>query len=207
MDKNNPNDPGFTLTLSQRTEYDQMVKAAAKHLEVDPTYLQFFKTQSYREAPGHALRCTYDGTLKDLLVYFRPKQPKKMFYQKLAIPIHELENKKQIKCTYLSTDQVNFCLVWLLYHHQGISPIAKIAIAILIFIKFGIAIAILIAIWKKIADLLGDLFSYYQKDFFFCFHIKMPTNNNYNMLRKDWGHIIISEITNLIVYLKILENW
>ena len=106
MDKNNQNDPGFTLTLSQRTEYDQMVNAAAKYLEVDPTYLQFFKTQSYREAPGHALRCTYDGTLKDLLVYFRPKQPKKMFYQKLAIPIHELENKKQIKCTYLSTDQV-----------------------------------------------------------------------------------------------------
>lgn len=105
VDKNNPNDVGFTLTLSQRTEYDQMVKAAAKYLELDPTYLQFFKTQSYREAPGHALRCTYDGTLKDLLVYFRPKQPKKMFYQKLAIPIHELENKKQIKCTYLSTDQ------------------------------------------------------------------------------------------------------
>lgn len=106
IDKNNPNDQGFTLTLSQRTEYDQMVKAAAKHLEMDPTYLQFFKTQSYREAPGHALRCTFDGTLKDLLVYFRPKTPKKMFYQKLAIPIHELENKKQIKCTFLSTDQV-----------------------------------------------------------------------------------------------------
>ena len=106
IDKNNPNDLGFTLTLSQRTEYDQMVKAAAKHLEMDPTYLQFFKTQSYREAPGHALRCTFDGTLKDLLVYFRPKTPKKMFYQKLAIPIHELENKKQIKCTFLSTDQV-----------------------------------------------------------------------------------------------------
>ena len=94
------------MTLSQRTEYDQMVIAVAKYLEVDPTYLQFFPTQNYREAPGHALRCTYDGTLKDLLVYFRPKQPKKMFYQKLAIPIHELENKKQIKCTYLSTDQV-----------------------------------------------------------------------------------------------------
>ncbi len=106
VDKNLPNDPGFTLTLSQRTEYEQMVEATAKHLEVDPTYLQFFKTQSYREAPGHALKCTYDGTLKDLLVYFRPKMPKKMFYQKLAIPIHELENKKQIKCTFLSTDQV-----------------------------------------------------------------------------------------------------
>ena len=52
---------------------------------------------------------------------------------------------------------------------QGISPIAKIAIAISIFIKFGIAIAISIAIWFKIADRdrsfaiadrLGDLFSY-----------------------------------------------
>ena len=43
-----------------------MVSAAAKYLEVDPTYLQFFKTQSYREAPGHALRCTYDGKLLSL---------------------------------------------------------------------------------------------------------------------------------------------
>ena len=119
IDKNNPNDQGFTLTLSQRTEYDQMVKAAAKHLEMDPTYLQFFKTQSYREAPGHALRCTFDGTLKDLLVYFRPKTPKKMFYQKLAIPIHELENKKQIKCTFLSTDQVwNSTLFWKKRHDR-----------------------------------------------------------------------------------------
>ena len=48
---------------------------------------------------------------------------------------------------------------------QGIIPIAKIAIAIWIFIKFEIAITI----WKKIADrdptfaiadLLGDLFAY-----------------------------------------------
>merc|ERR1712008_8892 len=45
VDKNNQNDVGFTLTLSQRTEYDQMVKAAAKYLELEPTYLQFFKTQ------------------------------------------------------------------------------------------------------------------------------------------------------------------
>ena len=58
-----------------------MVSAAAKYLEVDPTYLQFFKTQSYREAPGHALRCTYDGKIFStpllsflalLLSYFAP---------------------------------------------------------------------------------------------------------------------------------------
>ena len=46
----------FFFSHLQRTEYDQMVKAAAKYLELEPTYLQFFKTQSYREAPGHALR-------------------------------------------------------------------------------------------------------------------------------------------------------
>ena len=44
-------------------------------------------------------------------------------------------------------------------YNQGISPIAKIAIAIAIsiFIKFGIAIAISIAIWKNIWDPDRDL--------------------------------------------------
>ncbi len=84
----------------------QMVTAVAKHLDVDPTYLQFFKAQTYRDAPGQALRCTFDGTLKDLLVFCRPKVPKRMFYQQLTIPIHELENKKQMKCIYLSPEQV-----------------------------------------------------------------------------------------------------
>ena len=33
-----------------------MVEAVARHLAVDPTYLQFFKTQNYRDIPGNALR-------------------------------------------------------------------------------------------------------------------------------------------------------
>lgn len=105
VDKNVPSDPGFTLTLSQRTNYEQMVEAVARHLNVDPVYLQFFKTQTYREVPGSALRCTFDGTLKDLLVILRPRHPKKMFYQRLTIPIHELENKRQFKCVWMSADQ------------------------------------------------------------------------------------------------------
>ena len=48
VDKNVPNDPGFILTLSQRTQYDQVVEAVAKHLEVDKTHLQFFKSANYR---------------------------------------------------------------------------------------------------------------------------------------------------------------
>jgi len=105
VDKNVANDPGFILTLSQRTQYDQMVEAVAKHLDMDKTHLQFFKSANYREAPGQALRCTYEGSLGELFMYFKPRHPKKMFYQKLTIPIHELENKKQFKCVWMSSDQ------------------------------------------------------------------------------------------------------
>ena len=105
VDKNVPNDPGFILTLSQKTYYDQMVEAVAKHLDIEKTHVQFFKTANYREAPGAPLRCTYDGNLKDIFMYFKPRHPKKMFYQKLTIPIHELENKRQFKCVWMSTDQ------------------------------------------------------------------------------------------------------
>ena len=50
-------------------------------------------------------RCTHDGTLKEMLVFYRPRHPKKMFYQRLTLPIHELENKRQLKCTFMSIDQ------------------------------------------------------------------------------------------------------
>ena len=52
-----------------------------------------------------SLRCTHDGTLKEMLVFYRPRHPKKMFYQRLTLPIHELENKRQLKCTFMSIDQ------------------------------------------------------------------------------------------------------
>ena len=40
-----------------------------------------------------------------MLVFFRPRHPKKMFYQRLTLPIHELENKRQLKCTFMAIDQ------------------------------------------------------------------------------------------------------
>ncbi|KAF4524831.1 hypothetical protein B566_EDAN014313 [Ephemera danica] len=101
-DKTIPNDPGFTMGLSHRINYDQMASAVAQRLGTDPYLLQFFKSQNYKDSPGHPLRCTYDGSLKDLLVYSKPKQPKKVYYQQLSIPINELENKKQFKCVWVS---------------------------------------------------------------------------------------------------------
>lgn len=49
---------------------------------------------SYKDIPGPALKCTHDGTLKELLVTVKNKYPKKIFYQRLSMPITELENKK-----------------------------------------------------------------------------------------------------------------
>jgi len=101
-DKNIPNDVGFSLELSQRFNYDQLAKKVAAHLDTDPYLLQFFKSMSYsRDSPGQPLRCNFEGTLKDLLVYSRPKQVKRIYYQRLSIPINELEYKRQFKCTWL----------------------------------------------------------------------------------------------------------
>ncbi|XP_076333936.1 ubiquitin carboxyl-terminal hydrolase 7-like isoform X2 [Tachypleus tridentatus] len=102
-DKTIPSDPGFVMELSLKMNYDQMANAVAQILDTDPYLLQFFKAQSYRDGPGNALRCTYEGTLKDLLVTFKPRQPKKIYYQQLSIKINELENKKQFKCVWVNS--------------------------------------------------------------------------------------------------------
>ncbi|KAJ8938767.1 hypothetical protein NQ318_009122 [Aromia moschata] len=101
VDKCIPNDQGFTMELSQRMTYDQFARAVAQRVGTDPYLLQFFKCQSYKDSPGHPLRCTFEGTLKDLLVFSKPKVPKKIFYQQLSIRVNELENKKQFKCIYV----------------------------------------------------------------------------------------------------------
>ena len=44
-DKTAPNDPGFTLTLNQKMNYDQVAKAVAEYLGTDPYLLQFFRSQ------------------------------------------------------------------------------------------------------------------------------------------------------------------
>ena len=46
-DRTIPNDPGFTLELSQRMNYDQVANAVAQHLATGPYLLQFFKSQGY----------------------------------------------------------------------------------------------------------------------------------------------------------------
>jgi len=40
-------DPGFTLELSLKMNYDQVANAVAQHLNTDPYLLQFFRSQGY----------------------------------------------------------------------------------------------------------------------------------------------------------------
>ncbi|KAK5641318.1 hypothetical protein RI129_009865 [Pyrocoelia pectoralis] len=103
VDKSMPNDTGFTMELSQRMTYDQLARAVAQRVGTDPYLLQFFKCQSYKDIPGNPLRCTFDGTLNDLLLPSKPKTPKKIFYQQLSIRVNELENKRQIKCIWVGS--------------------------------------------------------------------------------------------------------
>ncbi|XP_072029469.1 ubiquitin carboxyl-terminal hydrolase 7-like isoform X3 [Amphiura filiformis] len=99
-DKANPSDTGFALTLSQKMNYYSVAKAVADYLETDPMLLQFFKSQG--DGPGHPLRCTYEGTLRELLATLKPRQPKKLYYQRLSIKINELENKRPFKCVWVN---------------------------------------------------------------------------------------------------------
>lgn len=49
--------------------------------------------------------CLYSqGTIKDLLSYTKQSTPKRIFYQRLSLSIHELDNKKLFKCIWVSND-------------------------------------------------------------------------------------------------------
>ncbi|XP_014255041.1 ubiquitin carboxyl-terminal hydrolase 7 isoform X2 [Cimex lectularius] len=101
-DKTILNDPGFTMELSARMSYNQMAQAVAQRVQIDPCRLQFFKTHNYKSAPGTALKCNFEGTLKELMPHAtNPKAVRKIYYQQLSIPINELENKRPFKVVWV----------------------------------------------------------------------------------------------------------
>ncbi|XP_072029470.1 ubiquitin carboxyl-terminal hydrolase 7-like [Amphiura filiformis] len=99
-DKDKPSDTGFALKLSQKLNYYGVAKAVADYLETDPMLLQFFKSQGRRDGPGHPLS-TYEDSLRDLLVTLKPRQPKKLYYERLGIKITELQYKRIFKCVWV----------------------------------------------------------------------------------------------------------
>lgn len=98
-DKTIPNDPGFSVALSDQMNYSQVAITIAQRLNTDPMLLQFFK--SHGDGPGSPLRHDYAGTLGDIFHFLKPRQCKKLCYQQLRIKITDLENRISFKFIWL----------------------------------------------------------------------------------------------------------
>lgn len=60
--------------------------------------LWIYCSSAVKDAPGHAVPYAFDGAVKELLNNLQNKKSiRKLFYQTLAMPLHELENKKPFK--------------------------------------------------------------------------------------------------------------
>jgi len=102
-DKNNLNDQGFVETLNLKMTYGEIAQTVAKSLNVDMMKIQFFKPQVYRDHPGNAIKCTFDGQLKEIIAGGR-RGAKKLYYQILSMPVNILERKIQFKCTFINSE-------------------------------------------------------------------------------------------------------
>ncbi|XP_046460028.1 ubiquitin carboxyl-terminal hydrolase 7-like isoform X2 [Daphnia pulex] len=101
-DKTNPLDvTGFTLSMSEDLGYDQVARLVGDRIGYPPNMLQFFKSQG--EGPGPSIRYHWETSLKEMVTSAKVKQPKKLFYLRLTMPITELESKRQFKCTWVDS--------------------------------------------------------------------------------------------------------
>ncbi|XP_015785155.1 ubiquitin carboxyl-terminal hydrolase 7 [Tetranychus urticae] len=101
-DKQLQNDQGIVLELSLKMKYDQIATALGQRLGCDPYLIQFYRPQSYRDGHCGPLKCNYEGNLQEILTNYKPRQPKKLYYQLLTIRVNELENKKPFKCVWVN---------------------------------------------------------------------------------------------------------
>ena len=116
VDKNMPNEDGFTLTLSLKLKYEEFAKIVGDYLKCDFLKLQFFRANAYdlkssTVSPNQSIKYNPDFTLKDAfnLNASKPQQGqqqganvKKLYYSKLSIKISELEERRPFKCLWLS---------------------------------------------------------------------------------------------------------
>uniref|UniRef100_T1GTK6 ubiquitinyl hydrolase 1 n=1 Tax=Megaselia scalaris TaxID=36166 RepID=T1GTK6_MEGSC len=104
IDKTIPNDPGFTLELSNRAPCTAMAQAVAEKINTDINRILFFKCLGYKDTPGSSVRPLHENSIKDLLAHGKPRITRKLFYQVLSVDVNELENKRQFKCLFLSSN-------------------------------------------------------------------------------------------------------
>lgn len=106
-DKNVPNDEGFTQLLSLKMKYEEFAKLVGMHLKHDHLKLQFLRTTNAYDlkAPvGQPIKFNPEFQLKDAFNLNTKLPVRKLFYSKLNINIMELDERRQFKLTWLSSN-------------------------------------------------------------------------------------------------------
>lgn len=130
LDKNVPNDEGFTLVLSLKMKYEEFAKLVAQHLNYDYDKIQFFYANSTSNSydlksasslVNQAIKYDADFQLKDAFniksaQQFHQQQQqqtgqqqmvRKLYYQKLNIKTSEMEERRPFKLTWVNASLKN----------------------------------------------------------------------------------------------------
>lgn len=121
-DKNLPNDDGFTLLLSLKMKYDEFAKLVGDHLKHDYMKIQFLRTaNSYdmKASVGTAIKYNPDFQLKDAFNMNAKQAVRKLFYSKLNMNIIELDERRQFKVTWMSSNFKNEKELTLMPHKKA----------------------------------------------------------------------------------------
>jgi ubiquitin carboxyl-terminal hydrolase 7 len=123
------NDEGFALHLSLKMKYDEFAKLVGEHLAYDPKKIQFFRSNSMGGSGSYELKSAAslplapikynpDFALNDAFKLGNLSQPlqaqqqqnqqqqpaRKLYYQKLKLTLLELEERRQFKCLWVSSN-------------------------------------------------------------------------------------------------------
>jgi len=102
--KNDPQAPGFELTLTKKTPYDQVAAKVAAELEADPMKIRFTSANAQNQPKPSTFKRNPNATLNEMM-----SPPTStfvstlLFYELLDISIVELETKKLLKVAWLGT--------------------------------------------------------------------------------------------------------
>jgi len=88
--------------MSLKSSYMEMATKVGQRLGVAPLFIQFYKCQPYKDAPAYNVKFEPESDLLTILAASQKpiRNPYKLFYQVLGIPVTELEHKKQFKLLY-----------------------------------------------------------------------------------------------------------
>jgi len=102
-------DSQFTLELSKKMSYEQLLAKVAEHLKADADHLRFWTVTASNNRPRGLVRRTANQTLSTILnTQFAgynsgaSQRNDMLYYEVLELSLSELESKRYIKVSLLS---------------------------------------------------------------------------------------------------------